>query len=113
MTSGRRWGLLLVLLVVIQLVVLYGPSTGAGPQLPHLDKVVHALVFAAPTAVALLWRRGWWVVGALALHATVSELAQARLLSSRSGDVWDMVADLTGILLGVGLVVAFRVRRRW
>jgi VanZ family protein len=37
---------------------------------------------------------------ALAGYAAVSELVQAALLSTRSGDVWDLVADLVGVAAG-------------
>ena len=49
-----------------------------------------------------------WVLALLALHAPVSEVVQATLLPSRDGDVWDAVADLTGVGLALGafLVIA-------
>ena len=38
---------------------------------------------------------------AFAAHAVVSEVVQGAVLSARSGDVLDTVADLVGIGLGV------------
>jgi VanZ family protein len=78
------------------------------------DKVVHVLLFLAPTVAGLLaGLRPGWVVGLVALHAPVSELVQHFLLPNRSGDVWDAVADLSGVVLGVTLVMVWRARRRW
>ena len=104
-------------LLVLQVVVLYTPETG-GPSvsIPHADKVVHALVFAAPVALAGLAKGAAWRVVALlsAVHAPVSEVIQHVALPSRSGDVWDVVADLVGVGLasaGVGWGIR-RPRRR-
>jgi VanZ family protein len=69
--------------------------------------VVHAGLFAllAATDPAALRRRPGHpghgaLLAALAGYAAVSELAQARLLSTRSGDVGDLVADLVGVAAG-------------
>lgn len=37
----------------------------------------------------------------LVAHAVVSEVVQASLLTARSGDPWDVVADVAGALAGV------------
>jgi VanZ family protein len=108
--QARRW---LVLLVAVQLVAVYWPRVEVVGPVTWTDKVVHVLLFLAPTLAAvwsrLRWR--WVVVALLALHAPVSELAQHYLLPNRSGDVWDVVSDLGGVALGVGLGVGLeRVR---
>lgn len=88
--------------VAVQLLVLYLPRGVGGPDLvPGLDKVVHALVFLVPVLLALrLGLRPAAVVGVAAAHAVLSEVVQAVLLPARSGDPWDVVADLTGVLVG-------------
>lgn len=93
---------LLVAAVVLQLVVLYVPS-GVGQQpFPGSDKVVHVVVFLVPVLVALLAGvRPAVVVGVFAAHAVVSETVQALFLPARSGDPADVLADLTGVALGV------------
>lgn len=112
MYATRTRGLLVlagvVALVALQFLVLYTPQTG-GPEspIPHGDKVVHALVFAAPVLVAGMAKGGAWrVVGLLSVvHAPVSEVIQHVALPTRSGDVWDVVADLVGVAMasaGVG-----------
>jgi hypothetical protein len=123
------------LAVALQMAVLYWPQTPDAVQLgiPHIDKLAHAAVFAAavwvwtapigdlwtsaPQAVPVRpwWvppaRRPWLVAALFAENAALSEVAQLALLPERSGDVWDVVADLVGI--GVGLWLAFTSRRRF
>jgi VanZ family protein len=112
--ARRAWLALLGLSLLLQLVVLYAPSAPGGPEVNGLDKVVHAGVFGAVVLTALLAglpRR--WVLAVLALHAPVSEVVQATLLPSRDGDVWDAVADLTGVGLALGAFLVIARRRRW
>jgi VanZ family protein len=92
--------------LLLQLVVLYAPRTPAvvTSGLP-LDKVGHALVFALPT-IALIAAgvpRGW-VIGLMAVHAPVSELVQQQVLSARSGEIGDVLADLVGVGIGAWLI---------
>ncbi|MDT0214618.1 VanZ family protein [Rothia sp. ARF10] len=114
MTSGRardRSLLPAAVAVIVQLAVVYAPSAGGAPGVPHLDKLVHASVFALPVLLGLLARLPLVpVVVVMALHAPVSEVLQGTLLPQRSGDPWDAVADLVGVALGA--VVATVVLRR-
>ncbi|HET8600659.1 MAG TPA: VanZ family protein [Segeticoccus sp.] len=98
--SNRLWPGLLGVLVAIQLLVLYIPTAPGGVEVSGLDKVVHAGVFGLPALLAAA-RRWWWVVVALVVHAPVSEVLQATLLPHRDGSVWDAVADLVGVALGL------------
>ena len=83
----------------LQLAVLYVPrapaiATGGLP----VDKLVHVAVFVLPT-VALIGAgvpRGW-VIGLMTVHAPLSEVVQDRFLAHRSGDPWDVAADLLGV----------------
>ena len=110
---GRAWLLAAVAALVVQLVVLYSPSDGGGQPFPNADKLVHATVFALPVLAGLLARLPtWWVVGAMAVHAPVSELVQWRLLPGRAGEPWDVGADLVGVALGV-IVARALGRSRW
>ena len=114
-SSARRpVRLVLALVMLIHVAALYWPSVGIQGPVTWSDKVVHVLLFLVPTVLGLL--AGFpptWVVALLAVHAPVSELVQHFLLPHRSGDLWDAVADLSGVLLGVLLVVVGRARRRW
>lgn len=117
MSGTRPWPssvpIVVVLLLLVQVIVLYLPGA-PGPQvpIPHADKLIHALIFAAPVLAAALARRRWWVlvaVGSL-VHAPVSEVIQHALLTARSGDVWDVVADVTGVV-AAGLALRLLLRR--
>ena len=82
--------------------MLFWPDpAGGGVDVPGADKVVHALLFGllALTARAALGPAPVVLAGVLA-YATVSELVQALLLSRRSGDLWDLLADAVGAALG-------------
>ncbi len=88
--------------MVVQLVVLYAPQgPGADTGALPLDKLIHVLVFALPTAALIragVPRR--WVVAAMVGHAFASEVIQGALLEGRSGDPGDVLADLIGVLIG-------------
>ena len=99
-----RWALLLAL--VGQLYVLYDPTPGGPTLFAGADKIVHAVVFGLPVALAGLGVRRWpWLAVALAVHAPVSELIQGHCLQARSADPWDVVADLGGVAVGALLAV--------
>jgi VanZ family protein len=82
--------------------VLFWPEPAGGDvRVPGADKVVHAVLFGllALTARARFGGR-LAVLGAVLGYAVVSEVAQALLLAQRSGDAWDVVADVGGALCG-------------
>ncbi len=102
-----------VVLLAVHLAALYWPRVSIEGPVTWSDKVLHVLLFLAPTVAGLLaGLRPAYLVGLVALHAPVSELVQHYLLPHRSGDVWDAVADLSGVVLGVTLVVVGRALRR-
>ncbi|GAB78394.1 hypothetical protein SAMN05421595_0912 [Austwickia chelonae] len=104
----RAWAVVCALFVGVQLFVLYTPSPGGGGAPPGTDKIVHAVVFALPVLAAGAAGAWWrWMAWAMVVHAPVSEIAQHVLLPTRSGDVWDVAADLTGVV-----AAAWLVRRR-
>lgn len=103
----------LVLVLIAHLYGLYAPAEpDASEWFPNSDKVLHFLGFAAPTLLAMLTVRHWWPALAFAGHAVISELVQAWLLPGRDGDVWDVAADLTGVLVATATWLAWRRRRR-
>lgn len=100
--ATRLWSAAALAAIAVQLVALYAPSVPQVGAPAGTDKVVHLLIFAAPTALALL--AGWsrrWVVVAFAAQGLVSEIVQAQLLSHRDGDLRDLLTDLAGVLVGV------------
>ena len=109
----RRAGWVFGVLLVAHLAALYWPRVEIQGPVTWTDKVVHVLLFLAPTVAGLLaGLRPVQLVGLLALHAPVSELLQQHLLPHRSGDVGDAVADFAGVVLGVTSVVVGRALRR-
>jgi hypothetical protein len=109
---SRLWLVALGVALLVQLVVLYAPQGVGGPQITGLDKVVHLSIFAAPVLAALMaGLSAPWVVGILAVHGPVSELIQYSLLSHRSGDVFDALADVVGVVIGAMVYVVWRRRQ--
>lgn len=102
--TADRWRWPLALAVVVQVLVLYWPDAGDLDGPPGLDKLVHAAVFAAVAATGRLAGVPLpLLAGALVAHAVVSETVQHLLLTGRSGDGWDVAADLVGTLAGLVL----------
>jgi hypothetical protein len=100
-TSRLFWRWAFGAALAVQLMVLYAPRAPAGPPVNGFDKVIHLAIFAAPAFAALMVGiRARWALGILALHAPISELIQHFALPHRSGDVFDAVADIIGVLLG-------------
>ena len=100
-TQKRLWRLAFGLALAVQLIAVYSPQGLAGPGITGLDKVVHVSIFFAPAlALLMMGIRARWALGILALHAPVSELIQHFFLPQRSGDVFDALADLSGVALG-------------
>lgn len=130
--AGWWWLVALVLAQAVQLWAFYSPAVPGPGLFPHSDKVFHAGSFALVGffgvrtlsffAGSSRWRplTGASVLaGILVLHAIASELIQANLLPTRSGDVLDVVADVAGVALGIGLALSIsgpgslRARNRW
>jgi len=109
----RTAAVVFAVLLVAHLAALYWPRVDLQGPVTWSDKVAHLLLFLAPTVAGLLAGvRPAYLVALLALHAPVSELLQHYLLPHRSGDAWDAVADLSGVVLGVTSVVVGRALRR-
>lgn len=112
--TARVWLWLFVVVVAVHLAALYWPRVSVQGPVAWTDKVVHVTLFAAPALVGLLAGvRPAYLLVPLALHAPVSELLQHAVLPNRSGDVWDAVADLSGVVVGATIVMVSRTRARW
>ena len=100
------------LLLGISLAMFLTPGDGV-PQGGPDDKLTHLLIFVS-LAVSGRWAGVPPVpLGlTLAAYAGLTEVLQAVLPIDRNGDVRDLLADLTGIMLGLFLSwVAVRVGR--
>jgi len=86
---------------VLSLYVLFAPDPGGEPLFDGSDKVVHYVLFAL-LAGTVRWRFGpsrrllWLVFG----YAVFSEVIQGVALSGRSGDAFDVFADIAGAAFG-------------
>ncbi|MDY6054752.1 VanZ family protein [Micrococcus sp.] len=115
---GRRraralLGTLLAFALAAHLLVLYLPGDDvpqAGVEIPGLDKAIHVIAFAVPTLLAVLLAGRLWPALVFAVHAPVSEVFQAAQARGRTGDPWDVVADLAGV--GLAAAAALALRRR-
>ena len=89
-------------MLLASLYVLFWPDpAGGGVGVPGGDKVVHAVLFGLLAATARVRFGGSTAVLAAVLgYATVSEVVQALVLSERSGDLWDLLADAAGAVAG-------------
>ena len=98
---NRLWRLAFGVALAVQLIAVYAPVGPGGPEINGLDKMVHVSIFFAPAlALLMMGIRARWALGILAVHAPVSELIQHFFLAHRSGDVFDALADLSGVGLG-------------
>jgi VanZ family protein len=87
---------------LLSLVVLFTPASGVPWAPPGVDKLVHAVLFAA-LAVTGRWagaglRR---LAVLLVVYAVVSEVVQAWIPLDRTGSPADVLADVVGLLLGL------------
>ena len=82
-------------------------------KIPHLDKVVHAILYFTATLLGCFFlrersrgeisrSRAFVYIGAfLLLYGTVLEVLQLKITEDRSGEFLDFLANLTGILLAL------------
>ena len=90
--------------VLVSLAVLFAPEADVPPAPPGVDTAIHLLLF---TALAVSGR--WAGIGRrvlaplLVLYAAVSEVLQGMTPLARSASVADWLADVVGVLLGLGL----------
>ena len=121
--GGERWASqarhtaligLLVVVVAGHLAALYWPVVTVSGPVSWTDKAVHVLLFVAPVlAAAAVLRRWRGPALVLAVHAPLSEWIQHALLPHRSGDPFDVAADLAGVALGAALAWWWGSRRGW
>ncbi|GAA4476580.1 hypothetical protein GCM10023094_16760 [Rhodococcus olei] len=98
--------------LVITLVMLFSPGSTVPGGPPGSDKVTHLVMFLA-LAIAARYAgfRAVWVLVGGAVYAAASEVLQAVLPIQRTGSVWDWLADVVGVALGLGIVWAWQAGR--
>jgi len=99
--------------VLVSLAVLLAPESDVPAAPPGVDKIVHLLIFAALAASGRWAGMGRSVLAPLlVLYAAVSEVLQGVTPLGRSASVADWLADVLGVLLGLGLWRLLARRRR-
>jgi VanZ family protein len=124
--SSRGRSVAVVAAVLALLAQFWGLYRVSGPEtppwFPNADKIQHALGFAVPVFLVLLaiWlgrevrTRPILVVAVIfGVHALLSEIIQHTFYRERSGDPLDVLADWSGIIIGVcGFLVISRHARQ-
>jgi VanZ family protein len=89
---------------LVSLVVLFTPGSDVPTAPPGVDKIVHLRLIAA-LAVSGRWAGagGRALAVGLVLYAAGSEVVQGATPLARSASVADWLADVLGVLLGLGL----------
>ncbi|MDE6511910.1 MAG: VanZ family protein [Muribaculaceae bacterium] len=94
------------------------------PLFPGADKIAHALMFGGFTLCIILdWNRrhgwpstiekgDWYAPDFASAFGIVTELLQKEMHAGRSGDVWDLVADITGAFLVCGACCLFKLKQQ-
>lgn len=94
---GFVWSLVLVGILVLCLL----PMPEQVPQVAHLDKLEHALIFALLAwSGCRIWDTSRRVIIGLLTYGLMIELLQG-LTTYRSADALDLLADAAGLFLGV------------
>jgi VanZ family protein len=113
LTHAPAWIAASVTLIVVVLYLGLAPLS-LPPAPTNFDKVEHAFAYAclAVWFTGLVTRRHYGLVAlGLAVLGLTIELLQDAMPFGRQGDPWDMVANVTGIFLG--LVLAAWVTGGW
>ncbi|MEQ1599343.1 MAG: VanZ family protein [Methylotenera sp.] len=78
--------------------------------LKYLDKIQHALIFfILSVSGCLAFKKKTWIVTlGLAIFGAIIEVLQAALTTTRTGDVYDWLADVAGILIGFMIIFIYR-----
>lgn len=90
------WGL-----VALVTKLLLMEDSGTLPSFPHLDKVIHACLFATLSFVGYLAYANYekWLYTSLVFYGATTEVMQGVFTRTRFASIYDWFADVAGILL--------------
>ena len=114
LAHAPAWIAASVLLVAAVLYVSLAPLTVPAALPTHFDKLEHAAAYVFLTVwfTGLVARPRYWRVAiALGAFGLTIEFLQAAMPFGRQGDPWDVLANVTGI--GVGLALARAMTGGW
>ncbi len=89
---------LLISLITLFLLIEQSKST---PLFPHVDKVMHAIIFATLTAIGYLAyaKHGKWLFLGIITYGAITEILQGVFTQTRLASIGDWLADIAGVLL--------------
>ncbi len=109
-------------LAILWIISIPGTSipTSRFLNIPHLDKLVHLAVFAVFTFLLSyglhmqeinVFKKHPYTISLLVgvVYSILTEWIQLRFIHSRSGEFYDLIADVTGCLMGV--ILYFYLKR--
>ncbi len=91
------------------------------PLFPGADKIAHALMFGGFTFCIILdWNRrhGWptkivkadcYAPDIASVFGIITEILQDEMHAGRTGDKWDLIADITGAFLVCAIWCAYKI----
>ena len=101
----------------VTVIMLVPVTKGPKVSIPFFDKIVHALLYSLFVIIWLLYLRSLgkesksiYVLVSLALfiYGIVIEVLQGSYIATRTHDNWDIVANATGIF--IGMVVFYKAK---
>lgn len=118
MNKKNKRGFLLTILsaiIILFLSLAPGDITREAPSFyfPGIDKVIHAVMYGLFTILALYeffkhirlnFLPFLFIIVAVFFYSILMEIMQHYFVESRSGEVNDVLANLTGILIGASLI---------
>lgn len=118
---ARRAVVLTILFAILLLILSIIPgdmtSTPGGFYFEGMDKVMHALMYGvfallATNVYVAFFKLKFWPVLLLVFitwcYSIMMEILQLYLVSTRSGELLDAIANLIGIVLGTLLFIGYR-----
>ena len=94
------------------------------PLFPGADKIVHGIMFGGFTLCIILdWNRkqGWpsklqktdiYAPEIASAFGIITEILQNEMQAGRTGDIWDLVADITGAFLVAAIVAYYKFKQQ-
>ena len=91
------------MLISIVTMLLLMEHTGAMVGFPHMDKIIHAILFAMLTTIGYLAYSNYSRRLYLGLmgYGIMTEIMQGALTITRYASIYDWIADTVGILLAI------------
>jgi VanZ family protein len=107
--------------IVIAAVIFYlSTATGKAlpqmPPVPYLDKVVHIIMYMvlAGALVIEIKKKNFFISIILPiLYGGLLELLQEYFFPPRTGDWWDFLSDIIGVLLGFFIVRQYIIKHKY